>query len=290
MIDATASARGTSALRATGWVRRVAVAAALLAATACSGTGCKRSGTGDALGEDRPLRVAAAADLQRAFTDIGDAFAAKGHPKPVFSFGSTGLLAKQIEEGAPFDVFAAANVSFVDDVTRAGRCDGSTRALYARGRIVLWSRPGLSDPPKSLAELSAPRFSRISIANPEHAPYGRAAIEAMKTDGVYDALKGRLVFGENVQQALQFASTGNADVAIVALSIADAPGGGSWVPVDPQKHVDIDQALVVCAKAPHVAKAGEFTAFVNSDEGRAIMKKYGFVLPGESVLGSAGPK
>ena len=255
--------------------------------SACSGSGCKRSGEGAGVGSERPLRIAAAADLQRAFTAIGDAFEKKGHPKPVFSFGSTGLLAKQIEEGAPFDVFAAANVSYVDEVAKAGRCDGTTRSLYARGRIVLWARSDLKDPPKTMADLASPRFSKIAIANPEHAPYGRAAQEAMKADGVFDSLKGRLVFGENVQQALQFASTGNADVAIVALSIANAPEGGSFVEIDASKYAAIDQAMVICAKAPHREKASEFTTFVNSEEGRAIMRTFGFLLPSEA-MGSAG--
>src|SRR5262249_37415395 len=123
----------------------------------------------------KPLRVAAAADLKGAFGEIGDAFRTMTGTDVKSSFGSTGLLAKQIQEGGPFDVFAAANVSFVEDVVQAGACDGATKAMYARGRIVLWtSKKSPVAPPSTLADLKDARFVKVAIANPEHAPYGRA--------------------------------------------------------------------------------------------------------------------
>jgi molybdate transport system substrate-binding protein len=251
--------------------------------------GCsKKGGSGDQTGEGArkgdPLRVAAASDLALAFKDVGDAFEKKTGKHVDFSFGSTGLLAKQIAEGAPFDVFAAANISFVDDVVKAGACDGATKALYARGRIVVWSK----DPwavPKDIADLKDAKYSKIAIANPEHAPYGRAAREAMTKTSVWATVQPRTVYGDNVQQTLMFARSGNADVAIVALSLA-VSSPGNYLPIDPSLHEPLDQALVAChggSKGPKTNEANAFIAFVGSEEGRAIMRKFGFLLPGENM-------
>ena len=237
--------------------------------------------TGKAPAGTTAIRVAAAADLARAFEDVGKAFEARSGKKVTLTFGSTGLLAKQIAEGAPFDLFAAANVSFVDEAVKTGRCHADTKSLYARGRIVVWTRAGTSKV-ASLADLSDPRFVKIAIANPEHAPYGKAAREALQKAGLWDALKPRLVFGENVQQALQFAQSGNADAAIVALSLATVADGAFSV-VPEAEHAPLDQALVVCGTGPRAAVAKDFAAFVGSPDGRAIMNRYGFVLPGEPV-------
>ena len=228
-----------------------------------------------------PLRVAAAADLAFAFKEVGAAFEKKTGHKVEMSFGSTGLMAKQIAEGAPFEVFAAANVSFVDDVVKAGACRGETKALCAQGRIVMWS-PKVA--PKALEDLRDARWAKIAVANPEHAPYGRAGKEAMTRAGVWDAAAPRVVFGENVQQTLMYAQSGNADVAIVALSLAKVSGGSS-TPIDPSLHAPLDQAMVVCKGQKNGAKredAEAFVAFVGSPEGREIMRRFGFLLPGET--------
>jgi molybdate transport system substrate-binding protein len=234
------------------------------------------------------LKVAAAADLAVAFEDIGAAFEKKTGTKPVFSFGSTGLLAKQITEGAPFDVFAAANVSFVNNVVREGACDGSTQGLYARGRIVVWTKQSAGSSPATLTDLKDARFARVAIANPEHAPYGQAAKEALQHAGIWEAVSPKLVFGENVRQTLQFAETGNVEAAIVALSLAIVTKGGQYTLIEEGEHAPIDQALVVCRHGKNAEAGRRFTAFVNSEEGRAIMRRYGFVLPGEAppVTGS----
>lgn len=237
--------------------------------------------TGKAPSETIDVRVAAASDLARAFEDVSKAFEAKSGKKVTLTFGSTGLLAKQIAEGAPFDLFAAANVSFVDDVVQAGKCDNDTKSLYARGRIVVWTRAGAAKV-SGLADLADARFVKIALANPEHAPYGRAAREALQKAGLWDSLKPRLVFGENVRQALQFAQSGNADAAIVALSLATV-AEGTHVLVPETEHAPLDQALVVCGAGPRAAAAKELATFVGSPDGRAIMNRYGFVLPGEPV-------
>jgi molybdate transport system substrate-binding protein len=241
--------------------------------------GCTRGGAGDGTGpnaEKPPLKVAAASDLARAFTDVGEAYTKKTGQKVVFSFGSTGLLTKQIQEGAPFDVFAAANRSYVDEAVNAGACRGETAALYARGRIVVWTKSGEAP---ALEALRDAKYTKIAIANPEHAPYGRAAKEALERTGVWGAVAPKMVYGENVQQTLQFAQTGNADVAIVALALAMV-SDGRYAPVDTALHAPLDQALVVCKGGPG---SREFVAFVNGEEGRAVMRRYGFLLPGEST-------
>ncbi len=242
---------------------------------------CSKGGGNARQGE--PLRVAAAADLAIAFKDVGAEFEKTSGKKVEFSFGSTGLMAKQLEQGAPFDVFAAANVSFVDDAVKAGACVGDTKQLYAKGRIVVWSKDG-SALPKTLDELSQPRYAKIAIANPDHAPYGKAAQQALTKKGVWASTQARTVFGENVQQTLMFAQSGNADVAIVALSLAIV-SQGHYLMIDADLHDPLDQAMVVCKGGAAGAKTNEaraFVDFVSSPAGRAIMSKYGFLLPGET--------
>lgn len=250
---------------------------------ACALVACHRR----APDANAPLRVAAAADLARAFDELGKAYAARGGEAPTFTFGSTGLLAKQIEQGAPFDLFAAANVSFADEAIRSGACRADSKALYARGRIVAYASDAAPAPPEDLRELADLRFAKIAIANPEHAPYGRAAQQALERAGVWAAVRPRLVYGENVQQTLQFADSGNADVAIVALSLA-ASARGHATPIDPSLHDPIDQALVVCARGDERdARARRFAAFVGSAEGRDVLRRHGFLLPGETFVGPA---
>lgn len=239
-------------------------------------------------GEERVVRVAAAADLKDAFTDVGARFERRTGKKVSFTFGSTGLLTKQISEGAPFDLFAAANVSYVDQVVRAGVCDGATMAPYARGRLAIWTADS-SGGPRSLVDLADPKFKRIAIANPEHAPYGKAAQEALEKAGVWDAVADRIVKGENVQSTLALATSGNVEAAIVAYSLVVHLREGAYVLVDPEAHAPIDQALVVCGKGPGAGLAKEFAAYVASDEGREIMRSYGFTLPFEPAPATGRP-
>jgi molybdate transport system substrate-binding protein len=254
-------------------------ATGLTLAAACLATGCsKHAGP-----EGEPLRVAAAADLSFAFVEIGAAFEKATGRRVAFSFGSTGLLEKQIAEGAPFDVFAAADVTYADDAVSAGACLSGTKLLYATGRIVIFAAPGASFTPRGIRDLADTRVTKIAIANPEHAPYGRAAREALMRAGVWPAARSKLVYGDNVHQALQFALSGNADVAIVALSLAVATPG-EWTPISSDLHDRIDQALVVCTRGKAGPAAGErFAAYIGSPDGRAVMHKYGFLLPGESM-------
>lgn len=257
------------------------VALALCAAlTALALVGCER----DTPPGRAPVRVAAASSLSVAFDELGRSFERQTGHAIVFSFGSSGLLAKQLREGAPFDVFAAADVSFVDDAVAAGACDGATQARYARGRIVVWTKRGGVAPPTTLGELADARFGRIAIANPEHAPYGLAARQALVRVGVWSALEPRVVLGENVRQALQFAETGNVDAAIVALALVVADHDDPWLLVEDDLHRPIDQALAVCTHGGNRAGGGAFARFVSSEEGRALMRRHGFLLPGERLV------
>lgn len=247
----------------------------LVALVLIAGCGKKEASNND------PIKVAAAADLAFAFKEVGAAFTKKTGKQVTFTFGSTGQLAKQISEGAPYDVFAAANVSFADEAVKSGACDGATKAMYARGRIVVWTKKEAAV--AKLEDLTDAKYVKIAIANPEHAPYGKAAQQALESAGIWDQIKPKLVFGENVQQTLQFAQTGNTEASIAALSLAKVTEGGSYMLIDDKLHKPIDQALVVCKHGVNIGVAKDFAAFVNSDEGRAIMKRFGFLLPGESA-------
>jgi molybdate transport system substrate-binding protein len=229
------------------------------------------------------LTIAAAADLQFAFTEIGALYEQETGNKVVFSFGSTGQLAQQIENGAPFDLFAAANISFVDDLAEKKLVVPDTVALYARGRIVLAVNKSSAVSVVALEDLLSDKITHIAIANPEHAPYGVAAKEALISAGVWDKIEDKIVYGENVRQTLQFIQTGDAQVGIVALSVANVPEV-SWTLIDDSLHNPLDQALAVVAGSSYQEEASEFAAFINGEKGRPIMQKYGFVLPGESIL------
>lgn len=242
---------------------------------------CSGPSAGDPSPE-RSLTVAAAADLTPAFREIGVLFKERTGIEVVFNFGSSGQLAQQIERGAPFDLFYAANKSFVEGLNEKGLVIADTMAIYAQGRITLWTRSDSSLKPERVEDLIEPAYQRIAIANPEHAPYGQAAREALERAGVWKSVQPRLVFGENVAQTLTLADTGNVDVAIVALSLS-VQGNGHWTLIPADLHPDhpLLQMAAVIAGTPREQEARRFIAFVNSTEGHAIMKKYGFILPGE---------
>jgi molybdate transport system substrate-binding protein len=249
----------------------VALAIALSLAAGCSS---KRS--------HRAVRIAAASDLSRAFDELGKEFTSRTGIVPELTFGSSGLLAKQIEQGAPYFLFAAANRAFADQVIAAGRCDGSTAKLYARGRLVVWTPSGTVAPVK-LGDLVDPRFKRIAIANPEHAPYGKAAKQALEKAGIWSQIESRIVLAENIQATMLYARQGNADVALIALSLAVVNDGGAFLPIDPSMHDPLDQQLVVCGNGEEADAARQFSEFVGSREGREVMTRYGFLLPDEKL-------
>ncbi len=221
------------------------------------------------------IQVAAASDLTLAFEELGTLFEQRTGQRVNFSFAASGVLAKQLSQGAPFDLFAAANASFVDSAVEAGACDGSSKAAYARGHVVLWSKPGGAKL-GSLSELARADIKRIAIANPEHAPYGKAAREALIKAGVWSAVESKIVHAENVRQALQFAQTGNADVALVARSLVAQDHSGQTLSIDEALHAPIEQTLVVCQRGKNEAGARAFAKLVASPEGQTVLKRHGF--------------
>jgi molybdate transport system substrate-binding protein len=226
------------------------------------------------------LVVYAAADLDMAFREIKPLFEKATGARVTLVIGSTGNLARQIEHGAPADVFFAANESFVDDLRAAGALIPQTRTLYAQGRIVLAVPKKSVIAVRELADLLKPDVRRVAIANPAHAPYGRAAQEALERAGVWERVRPKLVYGENIRHALQFVETGAVEAGIVALSIADAPGI-AYAPIDRTLYAPLNQVAAVVKRSPHPDLGAAFIQFVNGAEGRPILKRYGFRLAGE---------
>ena len=226
------------------------------------------------------LTVAGAADLTFAFNEIAKDFEKETGVKVVLSLGSTGMLTRQIEHGAPFDIFFAANSKYIDELEKGGYVIPDTVALYAVGRVVLAVNRASGVKAASLEDLLDPKIKKVAIANPAHAPYGVAAMEALKSAGLWEALKSKLVYGENVRQTLQFIQTGNAETGIVALSVADLPEI-SYTLIDAKLHNPIRQAAAVVKTTGDEKRAREFIKYVLGPKGRPIMHKYGFVLPEE---------
>ena len=229
------------------------------------------------------ITVAAASDLGPAFEELGRLFEQESKIKVTFSFGSTGTLTQQIEHGAPFDLFAAANVSYVDGLEKKGLIFSDSKALYATGRITIWTRSDSSLKIERLEDLTKGEIQKVGIANPEHAPYGAAAREALQSVGAWAVVEPKLVLGENVRQAMQYAETGNVEVALTALSLS-VQSKGRWVLIPQELHKPLDQALAVLKGTQHEQAARQFAAFINGPVGRPIMRKYGFILPSEQPI------
>jgi molybdate transport system substrate-binding protein len=256
------------------------ILAALLAGlcAGCGGSESQAVRERSAEGSGGQITIAAASDLRPAFTKLRAEFNRRTGTHVAFSFGSSGQLAQQIVNGAPFDLFASADVGFVDQVIEAGRGAPETKATYAFGRIVVWS----PDRRYTLNDLADPSLRTVAIANPDHAPYGRAAREALKRMTRWQAVEPKLVIGENVSDTQRLARSGNADAAVVALSLALA-SEGEWSRVPARLHEPLEQALVVTGEGDEGQRAREFAGFVDSRDGRTVMRRYGFLLPGEQL-------
>jgi molybdate transport system substrate-binding protein len=257
----------------------------LLWALILCGLSCRESGVPVATAP-RPLRVAAAADLEPAFRALGSRFSALHGREVVFSFAGSQGLAQQIRHGAPFDLYAAASVAHIEALLSEGRIVPGSLSRYARGRLVLWAgtpsengrpRPGAVPLPQTLADLVQPQYRRIALANPEHAPYGAAAVQALRAAGIYEALAGRLVFGDNVRQAQQYVATGNAEVVLGAQALAIA-SGGDYLPVPPALYPPLLQALGI-VRGGDESTAAQLSALITSTEGQAILARFGFTPP-----------
>jgi molybdate transport system substrate-binding protein len=244
-----------------------------LLTTLAFGWACRRTNN-----QSQEITVAAASDLTNAFNELGREFEATNKIKVVFVFGATGLLTRQIENGAPMDLFAAANVSYIDQLAQKGLIVPDTKQIYARGRITLWTTADSPLKIETVTDLTRPEVKRIAIANPDHAPYGLAAQQALQRAGVLDTVKSKLVYADNIRQTLQYGETGNVDVSIVALSLSQE-SKGHWVLIPEQLHDPIDQALAVIKTTHNEAAARAFASFINGPKGREILTKYGFAFP-----------
>ena len=236
------------------------------------------------------ITVAAASDLNLALKEISQRFEAKTGTKIKLTFGSSGNFFSAIQNGAPYDVYFSADINYPRQLETAGLTEAGTMYEYAVGRLVLWA-PANSplDVNEGLRLLVEPTVRKIAIANPKHAPYGRAAVAAMQSAGVYAAAEPKLVLGENISQTFQFVQTGNAEVGLVALSLVSHPsrtgqGGateieGKYWMVPQEMYPAIRQAAVVLKSSSQKNAAKKFVEYVNTDEARTILAEYGFGKP-----------
>lgn len=229
------------------------------------------------------IRVAAAADLRFALDELGAQFEKQTGRRINVSYGSSGNFFAQIQNGAPFDLLLSADIQYPRKLEAAGLAEPGTLYEYAVGRIVIWMP---ADARTDLAKLGwkallEPGVERIAIANPEHAPYGRAAVAAMRSAGIYDHIRAKLVYGENIAQAAQFVASGSAQAGILALSLASSPpmrGGKHWA-IPANMHAPIEQGALILRSAKDKEGTRALLTFLKSDASRKILESYGFTLP-----------
>ena len=231
------------------------------------------------------ITIAAASDLKGCLDEVAANFR-KAHAgdKVEVVYGSSGKFKTQIEQGAPFDLFFSADIAFPRDLLKANLAVGEVHP-YAIGRLVLWSRT-IDAGTLKVADLTRADIQKIAIANPQHAPYGQRAEEALRASGVWEDVEGKLVFGENISQAAQFAQSGNAQVGMLALSLVLGPqmaGKGSYNLVPDNLHQALEQGFVITSRAADSALAKAFADYMVSGQTRAVMVRYGFALPGEAI-------
>ena len=229
------------------------------------------------------ITVAAAADLKFAMDEIVTSFK-KSHSGAELEviYGSSGKFHTQIQQGAPYDLYFSADINYPRELAKKGLA-ASEVIPYAFGRIVLWSN-SMDATKMTMASLSDPKIGRIAIANPKHAPYGKRAEEALKASGLWDTLQTKFVYGENIAHTAQFVQTGNAQVGIIALSLAVNPElakKGGYYLIPEKLHNPLEQGYVITKRAATKPLAKQFAEYMGSKAARSIMTKYGFVLPGE---------
>ncbi len=232
---------------------------------------------------DHEITVAAAADLSVALQEIATNFEKRTGIAVKLSFGASGALTQQIQNGAPFDLFFSADMDYPRQLIAAGDADGATLYRYAQGKLVLWvpKDSPLAVEEKGVNALLHPSVKKIAIANPQHAPYGRAAVAALKHFGLYEKISDRLVLGENVAQAAQFVESGNAQAGFVALAHAVAPAmqeKGKYCVVPADAYPPLDQGVVLISRSQHTQEAAAFLEYIKRADAMAVLKRYGFAL------------
>lgn len=230
------------------------------------------------------LLVAAAADLNPALKDVAQQFEKKAGIHVKISFGASGALTQQIQNGGPFDIFFSADLDYPHQLISQNQADAVSLYKYALGKLVLWvpADSPLDVQHQGMNILLDPSVKKIAIANPQHAPYGRAAAEALRHASLYDRVSSRFVMGENISQTAQFVESGNAQAGFVALAHALSPAvkdkGKFWI-VPADYYPPLEQAVVIVTKSQHKAEAQRFLEFIKTDEAQKILKEYGFTLP-----------
>jgi molybdate transport system substrate-binding protein len=231
----------------------------------------------------RTLTIAAASDLQAALPEVLERFERDTKATVTVSFGSSGNYFAQIQNGAPFDVFFSADIDYPKQLVASGHADGASLYPYATGRLVLWTRKDSGiDVARGLKGLTNARVKRIAIANPKFAPYGRAAEAALRHDAVYDAIRSKLVLGDNISQTAQLVDSGNADVGLIALSLALGPAlraSGTFTEISADAHPPIDQAAVIVSASKNKTLAREFLAYIRRPEIGELLHGFGFTAP-----------
>jgi molybdate transport system substrate-binding protein len=238
---------------------------------------------GSSLRAQRNLTVAAAANLQPAVKEIAEKFEKQGGTHVALVFGSSGNLTTQIENGAPYDVFLSADMSYPERLASESLGTRESLQRYAVGKLVLWVKKDSHIDLERLGEraLLDPAVHKIAIANPAHAPYGVAAVAYLKTANLRDQVNDKLVLGEDVAQTAQFVISGNAQVGLIPLSLALAPKmveTGSYYAL--KNAPTVEQGAIVLSKATDKLAAGKFLEFMKSPDARAILQRYGYDLPG----------
>jgi molybdate transport system substrate-binding protein len=223
------------------------------------------------------ILVAAASGLSAAMPELAAAFEAESGVRVAVTLGSSGQLAQQTLQGAPVDVFLSADEEWTNRLHRAGRLDAGSRAVYAHGVLVMLAGRQAA-PPSSVTELAGAQYARIALANPEHAPYGIAARQALESAGIHDAVQPRLILAENVRQAVQFAETRSVDVSLAALPLMDSTRH-RWTLVAAELYEPLLQTAAVIAGRPNGDASRAFVAFLLGPTGREILARYHFTLP-----------
>lgn len=227
----------------------------------------------------KEITVAAASSLTKAFTEVGIAFEKAENCKVTFSFGATGSLSEQLRNGAPFDVFAAADESTVTKLDKAGQLISDTVKPYAVGRLGMATLKSSNIEVKTIEDLVKPEIKKIAIANTETAPYGQAAKQALENSKLWDKIEPKLVYGKNISDTLALVTTGNAEAGFVSLSLKDDTL--SFTLVDSKIHEPIRQAMAVTKSTKEEEMCRKFIEFVKGKEGQEIMSNYGFETPEE---------
>ena len=231
------------------------------------------------------ITVAAAADLQFVMQDVGVRFQSETGKSVKLIYGSSGNFTQQLQNGAPFDMFFSANLDYPKQLDAAGLTEPGTFYQYAIGKIVVWvpndSKLDLSSGLKALLD---PSIKKIAIANPQHAPYGKAAVAALQKENLYDQVKDKFVLGENISQTASFVASGSADVGMIALSLALSPNmkdKGRYAEVPGDDYPAIEQACVIIRSSKNKDVARQFLKFIQSPPIKELFKKYGFAIPNQ---------